>query len=44
MKLLYVANTFELANFIQDNWLELAHQAHNEVLRETAIWAHILWS
>jgi len=41
MKLLHLANTFELTYFIQDNWPELAHQAHNEVLHKTAIWAHI---
>ena len=41
MKLLHLANTFKLANFIQDNQLELAHQAHSEVLRETAVWARI---
>jgi len=41
MKLLCLANTFELANFIQDDWLELAYQAYNEVLHKTAVWAHI---
>ena len=42
IKLLPLADSFELTNFIKDIWFELAHQAHNEVLYETAIWAHIL--
>ena len=42
MKLLPLADSFELANLIKDIWFEWAHQAHNEVLYETAVWAHIL--
>jgi len=29
-------------NFILDHWIELAHQVHNELLHETATWAHII--
>ena len=44
IKLLLLADSFELANLIKDIWLEWAHQAHNEMLHETTVWAHILWS
>jgi len=30
------------ANFILYNWLALAHRVHNELLRENAVWAHII--
>jgi len=32
------------ANFILYNWLALAHQVHNELPRENAVWAHIISS
>ena len=40
-KPLLLADSFELVNFIKDIWFELAHQAHNGELYETATWAHI---
>jgi hypothetical protein len=30
------------ATFTLDNWLELAHQVHNEVQYKTAVWADII--
>jgi len=30
-----------MGQFHLDNWLELAHEAHNELLQETAVWATI---
>ena len=41
-KLLPLADSFELANFIKDIWFELAHHGHNGVLYEIAVWAHIV--
>ena len=42
MKLLPLADSFELANLMKVIWFELARHGYNGVLYETAVWAHIL--